>query len=199
MRDKAIVPHGRASLWCIEPTGWRRIATTPNLTMVDWGFIAAKCLGHGDSDYRLRGMYIEFQNVAAPGDAVTPPDFVATEGISYYNGLSGSPDTDFIRAATVGQPEIRIETGYESSFTDGVDGNLLVLFSQTLGSTGVHGQTFSDGANSKVFGAALVAAPVWADRTRDKIFARAYFDVSDQLIKPAAGQVGISWEIPFVP
>jgi hypothetical protein len=61
----------------------------------------------------------------------------------------------------------------------------------------VHGRLFSASANSKVCGVALVAAPVFGDRTQDVIFARTYYDTSQQVIKPPSAQIGIGWDIIF--
>ena len=77
-------------------------------------------------------------------------------------------------------------------------GNLLTFLAQSSGSTGVNGTTFSAAQNSKVSGAALVAAPVFADSTQDIVFSRTYFDpTSNQVLKQASSQIGLSWEVPF--
>jgi hypothetical protein len=142
-------------------------------------------------------MYIEYENVASPGDAVTIPAFGRDADLDYYNDLSGSSTKDFIRASFRGQPELGIASGAEAYFEEGVSGNKLTVFSQTAGTEGVHGKTFSDSVNSKVYGAALAAFPVFDDRTRDVLFARTYFDTADQTLKEASTQVGVSWEISF--
>jgi hypothetical protein len=142
-------------------------------------------------------MYIEFSNVTDPADAVSLPSFTRDEGLSYYTGLSGSSTNDYLRVPLIGQPTISIETGFESYFTEGVDGNLLTFFAQSAGGTGVHSKTFANGSNSKIFGAALVAAPVNADPTKDIVFSRAYFASADQTVKQTSSQVGITWELPF--
>ena len=143
-------------------------------------------------------MYIEFENVASPGtDAVGIPTFTRDEGLTYYNGLSGNQD--FLRVELIGLPSISIESGYESYFTAGQTGNLLTFFAQSSGTAGVLGNATFGAANySKVFGAALVAAPVFSDRTKDVVFSRTYFDpASNQVLKQASSQIGLSWEVPF--
>jgi len=102
-----------------------------------------------------------------------------------------------MRVSLIGDPTISIESGFESYFTEGVDGNLLTFFAQTAAPS-VHGKTFSSVVNSKIFGAALVAAPVAADRTQDIVFSRGYFDIAQQTLKEASSQVGVTWELPFL-
>jgi len=128
---------------------------------------------------------------------VTKPTFGRDEGRDYYQDLSLSASRDFLRVPLLVQPTIGIETGFEDYFTAGVDGNKLTFFTQTQGTAGFHGKTFSDSVNSKVFGVALVATPVFADPTLDVVFARSYFDTDDQVEKLASSQVGITWDISF--
>jgi hypothetical protein len=75
--------------------------------------------------------------------------------------------------------------------------NQLTFFAQTAGTQGVHGKNFSHITNSKVFSAALVAMPRFADRTKDAIFARINLDAGDQTSKEASSQIGITWDIAF--
>lgn len=197
-------PRGYVTLWNIDERSglWTPLSRKRNLLMFGWGHIAARQIGFQRDaaalDFAVRGMYIEFENVASPGDPATVPSFTRSDGLEYFDDLSGSPSKDFLRVALRGQPELGIVDGFEEVFTEGEDGNKLSIFAQTAGTTGVHGKTFSDSVNSKVYGAALVARPVFDDRTRDVIFARSYFDVGDQTLKEASSQVGVSWEIEFV-
>jgi len=165
--------------------------------LVGSGWAIAKALGLGDVDYKINRIYIEFENVASPGDAVSIPTFVATDGVEYYQGLS-SPK-DYLTVPLIGQPTIGIAPGYEAYFTEGVDGNMLTFLAQTAGAVGVNGATFSNALNSKIYGIALVSAPDSGDPTKDIVIARGYYDVADQLVKPSAGQVHVSAEVEFVP
>jgi hypothetical protein len=176
----------------IEPVTFR-----PNQIQYSWGFIAAQTIGRGQVAYKLSAMYIEFENVASPGDPVTIPTFGKDEGTDYYDDLQASGTRDFLRVPLLQDPLVGIATGYEEFFTAGTDGNKITLFSQTQGVLGIHGKTFSDSVNSTVFGAALVATPVFADRTQDIMFARAYFPVDEQTLKEASRQLGVSWEVSF--
>jgi hypothetical protein len=196
MKDKIEFPKGRVELFQVTDDGvWIPHAQATNTVLYDWGFIAAKAIGTGDGSYRVNTMYIEFENVAAPADAVGIPSFTRDEGLTYYNGLAGNQD--FLRVGLLGLPTISIESGYEAYF--GADeGNLLTFLAQSEGTAGVLGNaTFSAANNSKVFGAALVASPVNADRTKDVVFSRTYFAVADQVLKQASSQICLSWEVPF--
>lgn len=154
-----------------------------NLVMYDWATIIAKLVA-GDLDYRVNGLYIEYENT---GGSATIPSFGRGDGISYYQGLGAG--RDFIRVPIAGV------TTTSSNETNFPDGNVMTFFGQTQGSAGVLGETFSNAVNSKVCGAALVAMPDQADYTQDLVFSRFYFDVADQIAKLASSQVGIEWAV----
>lgn len=182
------------------PGGPRRVEVIThksNQLQFNWGMIAAMCIGFGDRDYRIRALYIEYENVADPGDPVTVPDFDRDEGIEYYQDLAFSASRDFLRVPLNINPTLGIETGFENYFTDGSTGNKLTFFAQTQGTAGYHGKAFSNAANSKVFGVALVATPTFADATQDLIFARTYYDVDDQEVKQVSSQFGVTWDVSF--
>lgn len=204
MLDVLTAPKGRLRLHCVkasehagQPDIWIPLGNSLNTVLYKWGFIAGKTIGHGDRDYRINTMYIEFENVTSPTDTVSVPSIARDEGTSYYEGLSSSSVRDYMRVSLIGDPTISIESGFESYFTEGVDGNLLTFFAQTAAPS-IHGKTFSSVVNSKIFGAALVAAPVAADRTQDIVFSRGYFDIAQQTLKEASSQVGVTWELPFL-
>lgn len=169
---------------------------TPNTWLYGWGHIAAQTLVRGNAAYKLAAMYIEFENVADPSDAVSIPTIAREEGISYYNGLSTSPNRDFLRIAIETAPELSVVSGYDSLLEPGYV-NRAVLSAQTAGAVGVYGKTFSNGANSKIFGIAVVATPDFDDQTQDVIFARAYHATGDQTIKPASAQVAVTYRLDF--
>ena len=169
----------------------------PNQIQYSWGFIAAQCIGKGNRNYRINSMYVEYENVASPGDAVTIPSYGRDEGREYYQDLALSANRDFLRVPLIIEPTIGIESGFEDYFTDGVDGNKLTFFTQTQGTAGFHSKPFNDGVNSKIFGVALVATPEFGDPTKDVVFSRTYFDTADQTLKLASSQVGITWDISF--
>lgn len=162
-----------------------------NLVLYEWGAIAGPLLARQGLQYGISGMYIEFENVASPGDPVTPPALSrdADQGVTYYNGLSGSLVRDYLRIPLTA-------TTFDSS--DSIKypkGNRLTFFAQTSGVVGVHGKTFADSSNSTVFGCALVAMLDEDDPTQDRVLSRFYFLTADQQPKLSTGQVGIEWEL----
>jgi hypothetical protein len=171
-----------------------------NQIQYSWGFIAARQLGFkkqvGRYDYTISGMYIEFENVADPEDPVTIPTYERSEGRDYYDGLMASGTRDYLRVPLRMEPALSIAEGYEDYFEEG-EGNMLTFFALSSGATGVHGKTFSSGANSKICGFALVAMPVFADATLDVIAARTYLAEENQQVKDASAQAGVTWELIF--
>jgi hypothetical protein len=194
---------GRVTLWQIdEKTGLRTpIVRKSNQIQYSWGFIAAKQLGYRRTtdrpDYHISAMYIEYENQADPEVPVSVGAFDRDLGISHYDALALSSDRDFLRIPLRLEPTLSIAAGFEEYFIDGENGNQLTFFAQTAGNTGINGKPFSANDNSKVFSAALVATPVFGDRTRDVIFARTYFDIADQTTKAPSSQIGITWDIAF--
>lgn len=190
-------PHGRASLWHLQDgAALRHLATVDNLRVVTWGFIAAQLLRRR-VEYAVSAVYVEYENVTNPGTPISPPAFTATDGKEYYQGLAAHPSKDYLRIPVQTDPTLGILPGYESYFTDGVSGNKLTYLAMTSGTLGVHGKAFSHTAISKVYGLALVAAPVWTDPSQDVLFARAYYSAQGQPVKPATGQLAVTWEIGF--
>lgn len=176
----------------VEPLSFK-----PNQIQLTWGAIATQCIGLGNRGYKINALYIEYENVDSAEDPVTVPTFERDEGRDYYQNLALSASRDFLRVPLSFAPTVGIEAGFESSFTDGLDGNKLTFYTQTQGTAGFHGKPFTEGSNSKVFGASLIATPEFADPTKDIIFARTYFAVEDQTVKQASSQVGITWELVF--
>jgi len=197
LKDVAPDVRGKLRLWSQKNGLWVPGAVIRNQIQYSWGMIAAQTIGRGDPRYHVNTMYIEFENVASPGDPVTIPTFGRDEGVEYYDDLVSSGVRDYLRVALLQEPLLGVETGYEEYFGDG-EGNKLTFFAQSQGTQGTHGKTFSDTVNSKVFGAALVAAPVFSDPTQDTVFSRAYFATDEQTVKEASSQVGISWEVSFL-
>lgn len=180
--------RGRARLCLVYPDR-RLVYPHPyqdNLVLYSWATIAANLLALGNAAYKIAAMYIEFDNSGAP---VAAPVYDRTGGISYYQGLSTSAVRDYLRvpiiAATVTSDNPTLYPG----------GNLMTFFAQTAGTAGVQGKTFSDVANSRVIGAALVATPNFADATQDQVYSRIYFSTSNQQAKLPTSQVGVDWPI----
>lgn len=174
------------------PEGWDpRTPFTHNDFLFEWGAVFGNLLLRRGLNYGIGGMYIEYENTASPGDLVTVPPFGrdSTEGVDYYNGLSDSADRDYLRVPLVaGTLDSTDNTKYPK-------GNLATFFAQTQGVQGVHGKPFSEGSNSTVFGAALVAFVDEADPTRDLVLSRWYAPTSSQVLKLATSQVGLEWQL----
>jgi hypothetical protein len=144
----------------------------------------------GQSSYAVNMLYLEFQNTVG---AITPPAVSRADGIAYYNGLSGSPDTDFLRLPLLVDPSV-------DASSDDYESNQATFFAESEGTTGFFGKAFSQSASSFVFGAALVAAPDPADQSKDIVFSRVYIGElgwTDAIDKQDGKQVGVTWAIRF--
>ena len=199
MTHLATPPRGRYSTFGVcERTGlWvPKFLRRPNQIQYDWAKIAIQCVGLGKTNYRIAGVYVEFVNVASPGDVASVPAYSRDEGVEYYTALAG--DRDYLRLPLLGTPALSVDPDYTAAFTgEGDDFNTMTFFAQTAGTAGVNGLPFSSASNSVAVGIALVAVPVPADRTRDVVFGRTYFADAEQVPKEASHQIGVSWEQLF--
>lgn len=211
MRERAPRPHGRVQGYRVhddlsplsrsdllvpaafgDPNVRRWAVETPythNNTLYEWGSIVGPLLMRQGVQYGIGGMYMEFENVADPSDAVTPPIITRDpdQGVAYYDALATNPNRDYLR--------VPLTASLLDSENDNFPlGNLITFFAQSSGTIGVHGKTYSDVANSKVYGGALVAFVDKTDATRDRILSRFVFDVGQQIIKLAPSQIGLKWE-----
>ena len=159
----------------------------PNLVLFQWAKITTKLLTSGLANYRIGGMYLEFENVASPGATVTPPALDRTRDVTYYNSLASSSTKDYLR---VPMTATQILSAGEN-LTD----NLIVFFARSSGVVGVHGKAFSDAYNSTIYGISLVAFPDINDTTKDLLFSSHYFETTEQKQKEANSQIGIEWQL----
>jgi hypothetical protein len=197
--------RGHVTVWRIdEKTGVRTpVVEKNNQIQVSWGHIAAKQIGFRHQpdrpDYFISGMYFEYENQINPDQIVTVTNFDRTLGLPYYNTLASNPLRDFLRVPLRLEPSLSVSGSSvgAAELTAAAMSNQLTFFAQTAGTAGVHGKSFSHLSNSKVYSAALVAMPVFDDRTRDVIFARINFGTTDQTAKEASSQIGITWDIVF--
>jgi hypothetical protein len=193
--------RGHVTLWRVDDKTGLKVPVTsqPNQIQYSWGYIAAKQLGFKRQadrpDYSISALYVEFVNQANPATPVSAPAAGRDTSISYYNNLTGN--NDFLRVPLSLEPALGVSQGYDENLPENQKGNQLTFFVQTSGTTGVHGKAFSHSVNSKVFAAALVATPVFSDRTKDVIFARTVFSTENQVTKEASSQIGITWDIAF--
>lgn len=194
--------RGHVRLWRVDASGlFTPLHSQPNQIQYSWGHIAARQLGYrpqaGRPSFHISALYIEFENVGDPEDTISVSSFGRDVSVDYYNELAASSTQDFLRVPLRLEPTLGISTGYEDYFTPGQDGNQLTFFAQTAGLQGVHGKSFSHTVNSKIYAAALVAAPTFSDRTQDVIFARTTFAAENQVTKEASAQIGVTWDIAF--
>lgn len=177
---------GEVSTYNILDNGkWELLSTCNNQIQWSWGEIACHLFGDGNPAYKISAMYIEFENTAG---TPSTPTYARSEGLEYYTNLSSSLTKDFLRVPMLAAPAKGIAAGYSN-----INFNQLTFVAQSSGVVGVHGKTFSDTVNSKIYGVALVAAPVWSDRTQDVIFARKYYTSGNIVAKQASSQIGVSW------
>lgn len=179
-----------------ERTGRRKLLFSHHNELVDtWGVVAARCIGLGDRDYRLSAMYLEFENVDDPEDEVTIPEIDPEVGLDYYLDLASSDARDFLRVPLDVAPSLFVVDGF-TSIPQG-QGNGIQVYASTQGVVGVNGKTFSSGVNSKICGLAIVATPVWGDRTQDVVFARSYYEAEQQQVKQPSSQLAVSYRLQF--
>lgn len=156
-----------------------------NLVVYEWGTIVGHLLNGSGVNYSIGGMYLEFDNTT--GD-VPLPTFDRTRSVSYYNNLSGG-DTDYLRVPLTATQLL------SSDDTLFPHGNQCVFFARSAGTTGIHGDAFNDTADSKIFGASLVAFVDDTDATQDLILSSFYFEAASQQSKLSTSQIGIEWEL----
>jgi hypothetical protein len=175
------------------PGHWNRQAPWHhNDVLYSWGAIASRALTQTGTNYRINGMYMEFQNVANAGNVVTPPTFDRSGGREYYDALSSSPNTDYLRVPLIATS---LDNSDPSLFDDV---NRMTFYAMSQGVVGANGKPFSDVYNSKVFGGALVCIVDLADRTQDIVFSRFYYPTSLQQVKLSTSQIGQEWQLSLV-
>lgn len=171
-----------SGLW-VPATDW-----SANLVLYEWAALAARAL-LSSGNYRINGMYLEFKNVAGPGDPVAVPVFDRTRSRDYYDDLADSPDADYLRVPLHAS---LVESSDESLYPQG---NRMILSARSQGIAGVHGKPYSHANNSVVYGMALVGMVHTTDATQDLIFSASYWQVAEQQPKLATSQVGVEWEL----
>lgn len=197
--------RGHVKLWRVnEQTGQKKqLFEQHNQIQYTWGHLAAQTLGFRPQPdrprYHISAIYFEFENVLTPETTVSEGAvFPKDQSISYYNSFAG--ERDFLRVPLILEPALSTSSGYEAKLPVEHNTNQLTFFAQTAGNSGVRGIGFGSnvaGKNSKIFAAALVAAPDINDPTKDIIFARTVFAPAQQVPKEASSQIGITWNIAF--
>jgi len=172
---------------------WDHLHSQPNAFLYEWGAIVQNLL-RGSPDgksYNIGGIYFEFDN---SGSAVDPPPTVdRADSLNYYNDLnSNDANQDYLRIPLIATEEATSDPVLYPK------NNISRFIAQTAGTVGVHGNTYSDGSNSRVYGGALVAYLDESDASQDIILSRFYFPAANQILKPAGSQAGITWSTTFV-
>lgn len=153
---------------------------TPNLIVYSGADIVARCLAWQQL-YFPRVVYFEFENTAGVPTPPTPTR--ADDDLSYYTALA-SPK-DYIRVP------IGINPSLDTTDVSKYASNRVTYYAMTDATEGEHSVPFSAGSNSKVYGAALIAAPDLNDPTQDVIMSRVYFTA----VAKGDSQIGIQWQI----
>lgn len=159
------------------------------------GCISLESIAARDPAFGLSAMYIEFENVAAPEDAASIPD-VDPADLTYFADLVSSPTRDYLRVQITEAPHRFVVSGYENILPSG-QYNGAILYATSAGAVGVHGKEFSAGANSKVCGLGIVAAPDFTDRTQDILYARTYYAADKQWAVQDGNQVRVPYRLKF--
>lgn len=200
--------RGFVSLWRIDDvTGQHKlIFEQHNQIQHTWGCLAAKALGLRPDglgpSYNISAVYFEYENVLTPETTVVEPQsFSKTLNIDYYNTISVTPNRDYLRVPIIVAPQFSTASGYAGLLPTNQQFNQLTFFAQTTGTSGMSGRSFGanvGGRASKIYAAALVAAPDLDDPTKDVVFSRTVFSADNQVIKDASAQIGITWSVAFI-
>jgi hypothetical protein len=181
--------RGFVKVFSVAPDGSKHLLKAlENLYVYTGADVVAAALG-GRPGFSVGTMYMEFENLAAPGDPIIPPSYDRSSTVSYYSNLT-SP-RDFLRVPLTLQPTII------SSDESKYDGNQITFFGISSGSVGENGLAFSHTVNSTVFGGGLCASPVVDTQANDRLISRTYW-ASDAVLKQQNHQIGVQWTLRFL-
>lgn len=163
-----------------------------------WGFPHAivRALFGGEPGLVLNTIYVEYENVAAPGDPAAPPAEDAGDSLAYYQSLADVAGRDYLRLAVSAR-----ETDADPADTTITDGlvNRGTLVATVAGAQGLNGRPFGSGSNSVICGLAAVISPSRADPSRDLVVARLVYQEADQLPVPADIQLAVRYRRTLTP
>ena len=130
----------------------------------DYTTVLANLLA-GNKEYTPNYLYLEFKNTES---VVSEPDLSDISGKEYYDTLSG--DTSYLRVPITLKPVI--------------DGSTITYTTLVSSTTSANPNIeFSADNHSRIYGVALVVAPIDADPTRDIVISQSYFiDENKQLV-----------------
>lgn len=164
-----------------------------NLTLAGWALIVnktMKTLLAGGTPPGFNGIYLEFENVAAPEDRVSSlPSLTTARDVSYYLGLSSHPTRDYLRLP------VSTHGSFNSDDEVWAADNGLVVSARSSGLVGMHGKDFSAAANSVVFGTALVSMNDADDPSADWLAAAKYYAEAAQLLKQDVNPIACDWRL----
>lgn len=161
-----------------------------NTVLYDWASIMTGLM-LGRNEYKVAGMYLEFQNVASPGAPADVPSYNRDGAAQYYAGLVSSPTKDYLRVP------LTAVTSSNSNVDRYSLGDTLEFYGVSSGSSGVHGKAFSAASNSTVFGVALAAFVDPGDPSRDILLSRFYPSESEQILKVDGRQISALYRFRF--
>lgn len=189
---------GEAMLGVVEAGRFAPRSTwSKNSAVITAGAVLAHAAFPGGSLPGVNAMYIEFQNVAELGDPATVPE-VDPEDLSYYQALAVATDRDYLRVPLLPASEFSVAPGNELLLPTGVTDWAWVT-AVTGATEGVNGKPFTAAALSVVCGIAAVSVPNWDDPTQDVLFARAYYEPSNQLARSAAVEIAARYRWRLTP
>ena len=174
---------GQLRIYLRQPGPWCR-----NLFMRDQPSILTQLLKPGGGT-PINMMYLEFDN---SGSGFTPPSYTAADGLSYFTGLSSSPNGDYLRVPILASQIVPMSD--QSTYPGG---QTITFLAQSQGNVGVNGKSFDSAHNSLLVGGALVSAVDIDDASQDLIYSRGYVTTGQQVLKPPSAQVLQEWGISF--
>lgn len=180
--------RGFVTIFDFGPEGCKIIGRQQNLYVYNGADIVAAALA-GRPGYTIATMYMEFENVASPGDPIVPPAYDRDSSVDYYSNLADP--RDFLRVPLTLTPTIA------SSDDSKYEGNQVTFFGISSGNVGENGLAFTHTVNSTVFGGALLASPVPDTQANDRILSRTYW-ASSAVLKQQNHQIGVQWTLRFL-
>lgn len=193
MNPTEVIPaefvKGLVKVFDIAPNGnLSPLLSRENLYVYSGADVVAAALA-GRAEYSVATMYLEFENLASPGDPIVAPTYDRTSDVSYYSNLS-SP-RDFLRVPLTLQPTL------SSSDDSKYHGNQVTFFGISSDNVGENGLAFMHTVNSTVFGGALCASPVADTQANDVIVSRTYWEANG-VLKQQNHQIGVQWTLRFL-
>lgn len=175
--------RGHVRVWT-ELNGQRRLYHESRNTIVYSASEALNRLLAGQSEYKVGGIYFQFQNLASAGDPITPVSVAQTDTVDTFQALS-SPN-GFVRAALSLEPAISTQG---ASYSNNRGTYYASIAESAIPVTA--GITFGNSQNSALSAAGLVATPT-SDYLDDILIARVSLT---KLIPQVGMKIGVEWII----